>query len=293
MGLADLIPGISGGTIAFILGFYQRLIQSLATFSPSQLVFFLRKRHFSKELSESFLFLFSLFSGMGLSLLFFSYWVLSLFQDPLYRVYLYSFFFGVVLGSIRHRKKRVLLWNKKRFFFFTLGFFFSFSITFLQGKNFLSWESGRFSFFLVLAGALTIFAMLLPGISGSYILLLLGLYVPSLKALSSLWSLRIDSFLFLIQLGIGAFLGFFFFAHMFSYLNKRYRENLEANLLGFLLGSLGFIWPYGSYIHSLHGSEGIILNNHQLVFSVLFLLAGYFLLQRTHKKAEKTLPLIE
>ncbi len=293
MGVCDLIPGISGGSFAFILGFYPRLISSLNAFNFSEVRFFLKNKKFSETVSSSFFFLFWLFLGMGSAFVLLSFWVGYLFKDPIYRVYLYSLFFGVLLGSIRQRRKRVVLWNKKRFLFFLCGFCLSFSITFLQGGDFLFLEEKGFSVFLVLSGMLTVFAMLLPGISGSYILLLLGVYIPALEALSSLWTLQKEAFLFLGQLALGAFLGFFLFARILTFLQKKQGESVEASLLGFLLGSLGFIWPYGSYIHTLHRGTQVSLTNHELVFSFVFLVLGYFLLQRTSKKGEKTLPLID
>ena len=291
MGIADLIPGISGGTIAYLLGFYDKLLSCLKSLSFANLKLWIKEKTLPKELKEAIYFLSWLFLGIAISFVVFSKVIAFILQTSLYRSYLYSLFFGIVVGSIQKMKKKVPFWGKRQFFYLVLGAVISFSISIAYLQNSLIFTLENTSFFspyVFASGMLTIFAMLLPGISGSYILLLLGLYIPAIEALSLLIYLDLNAIQLLFQLAVGAIAGFLVFAHLVHYLNQRFKDRLQASLIGFLLGSLYFIWPFKT------GAQEVdLFTNRQLVLCFLFFLMGVFFITRTSKKESKALPLVE
>ena len=231
MGAADVVPGVSGGTIAFISGIYEELISSINQVGPA-LTGTLRKEGiaaFWKTINGNFLL--ALLCGIAISVVSLSRlisWLLA--QHP---VLLWSFFFGLVLASIfyvareiRSRSAAVLLMG-------VLGAVLAYGVISLP----VSEQSGGLPY-LFLSGALAICAMILPGISGAFILVLLGSYKTVLDAVHER-NLQI-----LLATGLGAVFGLLSFARLLKWMFSRFKDATLALLTGFILGSLPKIWPW-------------------------------------------------
>ena len=234
MGSADVVPGVSGGTMALILGIYEELIESLRNVSTP--AFFNAVRRL--RIGEAFRvvnggFLVVLVAGIATAVALFSSFLPWLLETQ--QVFVYSFFFGLVAASTWAVGRRVTAWSAvtvSALIVSALGAFF------LVGLS--PAETPEAAWFIVLSGALAICAMVLPGISGSFILLLLGKYAYVLNAVSDL-NLSVI-FLF----GTGALVGLLSFVRLLSWLFDRYYNLTIALLTGFLLGSLRKIYPWKS-----------------------------------------------
>ncbi len=231
MGAADVVPGVSGGTIAFISGIYEELISSINQVGPA-LTGTLRKEGipaFWKAVNGNFLL--ALFCGIAISVVSLSRlisWLLA--EHP---VLLWSFFFGLVLASIfyvareiRSRSAAVLLMG-------ALGAVLAYGVISLP----VSEQSGGLPY-LFMSGALAICAMILPGISGAFILVLLGSYKTVLDAVHER-NLQV-----LLATGLGAVFGLLSFARLLKWMFSRFKDATLALLTGFILGSLPKIWPW-------------------------------------------------
>jgi len=235
MGAADLIPGVSGGTIALITGIYEEFIFSLsALFEPEHLRFFFRGqwKKFWKAINGNFLF--SLFAGILTSVLLFSSLIRWLFSH--YPVHVWSFFFGLIAASSL-MVLRMAGPHKGRWFFVAGGLLAGLLIAWLHPAQ----ASGNVTLLMTfLSGMSASMAMILPGISGSYILILLGMYATVLE-----WVHRFD----LLHLGIfvaGIAAGITGFSRLLRWLLAHYEKATLSLLGGFLVGSLALIWPWKS-----------------------------------------------
>ncbi|PQJ22901.1 DUF368 domain-containing protein [Tenacibaculum sp. SG-28] len=246
MGAADVVPGVSGGTIAFISGIYEELLNSISSINLDAFKT-LKNQGFSvawKQINGNFLL--SLFTGILLSVLTLAKIISWLLEA--YPILLWSFFFGLVVASIWYIAKQISQWNILGIFLFILGAVLAFYITTLNPL--VSQNSSPL--FLFLAGALAICAMILPGISGSFILVLLGAYKPILEALNS----RDIGIIALV--GIGAVFGLVSFSRVLKWLFTNYKNYTLMLLTGFILGSLNKIWPWKkvlTYRTNSHGEQ--------------------------------------
>lgn len=329
MGAADLVPGISGGTVAFIMGIYEGLIGSLKTFNPTTFSLLLRFRF--KDFFNAFAWEFLVALILGASCSFFMF--AELFDDILnheeYRVSLYSAFMGLILASALFCARQVKSWDWRKYAALVLGGGIAFILTGTglalpalegeygvhiprertynpSGKPILNYHEGdqiligvssetlkamlsrgvvdpttrvyksdlnyykvagesvkdederpRISVSMVFSGAVAICAMLLPGVSGSYLLTILGVYPTVIGALADLTkglkSMQFDSeaFFILLSLGLGIMLGAISFARVLSWVLKHYHDITVALLTGFMLGALRSVWPYWSYAYEL------------------------------------------
>jgi len=266
MGLADLIPGISGSTIAFITGVYERFLSSLGSFNLRTL-FYLFTFRFKKfnEMAE-WRFLSLVIGGMVLSMLSFSRLIHLVIQNEIVSVYLYSLFLGLLISSIRDVNRQIIKWQKRSLVSLLIGALFSFSLLYIFSSiETLSYSSHFFSFRVIFAGFLAISAMLLPGVSGSFVLLLFGVYEP---AIISLATLDQSSFIFLSNLAFGIGLGLLIFPRFLLHFLQRYKNITISSLLGLMLGSIYAIWPY----------KNIELTNQQLVITFVLIVFGYSIL---------------
>jgi putative membrane protein len=274
MGAANVIPGVSGGTIALVTGIYEELINSLKSFDKTALKLLL-KRDLS-ALLEHLNFKFLLFLGIGVASSIFS--IAKLFEYLLieHPVKIWAFFFGLIVASVYYVGKTVEKWDLGTIGFFVLGSLTALSIAFANptpspNSNYL---------FVFLCGVIGISGMLLPGLSGSYILMLLGNYkllmVDSINALSNSIKMSLSgdfSFLSnptqtegLIHFGLflaGSVFGMISFAQVIAWIFNRYKNKTISILTGFVFGSLAIIWPWKNEItdpNSLnrHGEEMII-----------------------------------
>lgn len=237
MGAADVVPGVSGGTIAFISGIYEELINSINKVNLNSLKVLKEKgiQSFWKEVNGSFLL--ALLVGIGLSIVTLARVIKYLMENQ--AILLWSFFFGLVLASIIYVGKQVKRWNLGVIMAMLIGAIGAYFITTLTPQTA---DAGYGYIFL--SGALAICAMILPGISGSFILLLLGMYKPLLEALNT------RDILFLGILIMGAVAGLLSFSRLLKWLFDRFEQLTLAVLTGFIIGSLNKIWPWKKVLKS-------------------------------------------
>lgn len=231
MGAADVIPGVSGGTIAFITGIYQELLQSIKSIDIQALKMLLTGKAvpFWHKINGNFL----LAVAAGIALSIFSLarlmtWLLA--QHP---IPVWSFFFGLIIASSFLVSRDITKWNAATVLGALAGAAAAYAITALSPAS-----TPDVWWFIILCGAVAICAMILPGISGSFILLLMGKYQYIMTAVSEL-NINV-----ILLFGLGAAIGIIGFSHLLTWL-LRHRHNLTiAVLTGFMVGSLNKIWPW-------------------------------------------------
>ncbi|MEO8774121.1 MAG: DUF368 domain-containing protein [Gelidibacter sp.] len=243
MGAADAVPGVSGGTIAFISGIYEELITTISGVNLSLLTT-LRKHGFTafwKQLNGNFLV--ALLTGILIS--FVSFMRLAKYLIEHHPILIWSFFFGLIVASIVFVGKQIKIWNLGTIVALIFGTLAAFFITTLPLM-----ANNESSFFLFFAGAIAICAMILPGISGSFILVILGAY----KALSD--AFYDFDFKRIFIFAAGALIGLLSFSHLLKWLFKHYKNSTLAVLTGFIFGSLNKIWPWKETLTVLKKSTG-------------------------------------
>jgi putative membrane protein len=243
MGAADVVPGVSGGTIAFISGIYNELIDSINSIGFKTLKILKQDGFKAMFKSVNGNFLLSLFIGIGISVVSLAK-VLKFLLDK-HTILLWSFFFGLVLASILYIVKQITKWNVLTILFLLIGIGIAYYITIIPPMN-----GSNSSLFLIFAGALAICAMILPGISGALILLLLGAYEPAIDAINNY------DFKKIFLLGLGAIIGLLSFAKILKWLFDKYNNLTLAVLTGFVIGSLNKIWPWKETISTFINSHG-------------------------------------
>ncbi|MFV9653803.1 DUF368 domain-containing protein [Pseudomonas sp. NY15366] len=280
MGAADVVPGVSGGTIAFISGIYDELLRSIAGI-PEALLLLLRGRIKDAWQMANATFLLVLFSGIVTSILTLARVITYLLHH--HPIPVWSFFFGLILVSTYLVGREIGRWNWSRAVSFALGLAFAYWITVAAP---MQWGSDLPTLFL--AGAIAICAMILPGISGSFILLLLGLYSVVLGAVKDL------NLLVLAVFASGCVVGLLSFARLLSWLLSRWRDLSLAFLSGLMLGSLNKVWPWKETLTWRVDSKGeqvpLLQNNllpgqfadvsgqdPQLLFAVVLAIGGIVL----------------
>lgn len=231
MGAADVVPGVSGGTVAFITGIYEELIQSIKSIDLNAIKLLLRFRiaEFWKLINGNFLI--TLVGGIFVSLLSLSKLMIYLLKH--HPISIWSFFFGLILISTPLILRDVKKWSVAPVLTFLVGAALAYWITIVSPA-----ETPTNMFFIFLCGAIAICAMILPGISGAFILLLLGKYEFMITALTEF---NIPVILVFIT---GCVLGLLGFSHFLNWILKNYRYATMALLAGFMLGSLNKVWPW-------------------------------------------------
>ncbi len=245
MGAADVVPGVSGGTIAFITGIYEEFLETI-----SNLKFGLLKTWKSQgfkamwtELNGNFLA--AIFLGIIISILSLAKLLTYLLEN--HPILLWSFFFGLIIASIWLVGKTVAKWNVKTILSLIIGTAVAFGITLISPSA----ESANL-FYIFICGSLAICAMILPGISGSFILLLLGAYTTILGSLTGLmdalkdkaWDIFVGHFTIIGLFMAGCLFGLIAFSKVLNYAFKNFKDVTIALLTGFLIGSLNKIWPW-------------------------------------------------
>ena len=282
MGAADVVPGVSGGTVAFIVGIYEELINSIKSINPTnlKLLFSLRIAEFWKAINANFLL--ALVSGIAISIFSLAKLITYLLENE--PVLVWAFFFGLVLSSTYFVAKTITQWDWKTYLFFVIGTVGAYFITVATPT-----ETPNNLFFIFLCGAIAICAMILPGISGSFILVLLGKYFYIMNAVKSL-----DIVVMLVFI-CGAFIGITSFSNVLSFLLRRFHNTTIATLAGFMLGSLNKVWPwketFETYVDS-HGHikplvEENILPNTLLWEGIGLMLFGFILVYVLEKISQK------
>jgi len=287
MGAADVVPGVSGGTIAFISGIYEELLESISSVNLSALKTLKNNGvlRFWETINGNFLF--ALLLGVGISVASLAKLIAFLLDE--HPILLWSFFFGLVLASVLYVAKQITKWSLVTIILLLIGAFLAFYITTLTPVT----SSEISPLYLFLCGALAICAMILPGISGSFILVLLGAYRPVLDAVHErdLKSIAI--------IGAGAIVGLLTFSRVLKWLFFHYKNATLAVLTGFIVGSLNKIWPWKKVLESkMFGEKLVILKDKSvfpsnfegenlLVYACILSVLGFLLILLLEKLATK------
>jgi len=261
MGAANKVPGVSGGVVAFVAGFYEEFIYSLRKINIKAFKLLIngRFKSFYNYINGKFIGL--LFLGMIVS--FFSVSKVLDYLIKYYELYIWSVFFGMIIGSIYYINKDFKDWNYKTYTALALGIIAGISISFLNPAK----ENDNL-WFVFFCGIISVSGMTLPGFSGSFILILLGNYVlllvDSVNALSDTFfdlfsgdfsfihnTQRIRMLEVLVVFTLGSVVGLVTFSHILSYILKHYKSITLSTIIGFIVGSLGVVWPWKKTIYKL------------------------------------------
>ena len=270
MGAANKVPGVSGGVVAFVAGFYEEFIYSLQRVNKTAFLLLLNGRFssFYRYINGKFLSL--LFLGMIVS-----YFSVSKLLDYLiihYELYVWSAFFGMILGSIYYISKDFKEWNRTTLLALTLGAIAGLSISFLDPAT----ENDNL-FFVFFCGIISVSGMTLPGFSGSFILIILGNYVLLLvDSVNALYDTMFDiisgNFEFihnyqrirmlkvLAVFTLGSVVGLVTFSHILNYILKHYKNITLATIMGFIIGSRGVVWPWKNTVFKTNLDGSLILD---------------------------------
>jgi len=243
MGGANVIPGVSGGTIALITGIFERLINAIKSFDIQafKLLFSGKIKEFIKYID--FWFLFYVFVGVGIAIISFARLFEYLFEN--YPIFIWSYFFGLVLASVYFVGKTVKEWSFSVIVSFIIGTAIAITISVLNPAS----ENDSF-LYLILCGVVAVCSMILPGLSGSFVLILLGNY--QLIMISAVNKMQIE---ILLPVVVGAGVGLVLFSHVLSWLLKKYHNQTLSTLTGFILGSLGILWPWKDTLTETFGDK--------------------------------------
>ena len=302
MGAADVVPGVSGGTIAFISGIYEELISSINKVNLSALKL-ARKEGIKKawiQINGSFLA--SLFLGIAISIFSLAKgikWLLE--TNP---ILLWSFFFGLVIASIIYVGKQIFKWNLLLVVGVLIGTIISYIITISNPI-----ASPDSNLYLLFCGSIAIIAMILPGISGAFILVLLGAYEIALETVNQLgeglsqgdFEKFGQAFVKFLMLLLGAIIGIKLFSKILTWMFSKYKDLTLALLSGFMVGSLNKIWPWKetlSWRSNSHGEQVPLLEksispasfdgDNQLVLAIVLAILGFLTIFILEKIANKT-----
>lgn len=265
MGAADVVPGVSGGTIAFIAGIYEELI---TTIDKLDFGFFkIWKKQGFKEAFKAYnlSFLVALFAGIAISIVSLAKLITYLLEN--YPLLIWAFFFGLIVASIQYIGKQITRWNLGVFIAAAIGIAVSYYITIAEPLS----TSGSY-LFIFFSGFLAIIAMILPGISGAFILLLLGSYAIILGTVESFfdslvnrnYALLKENLLKLLTFIAGCITGLKVFSKALTYLFKNHQNLTLALLTGFMIGALNKVWPWKkvlSYRTDSHGKTVPLLED--------------------------------
>ena len=279
MGAADVVPGVSGGTIAFIAGIYDELINSIKSINMHslKLLFTGKIAAFWKAVNGNFLF--ALLLGIAISVFSLAKLITYLLlNEP---VLVWSFFFGLVLASTWFVTKDIKGWNWKTVAGFVGGAVIAYYITVATPA-----ETSTNLMFIFLCGAIAICAMILPGISGSFILVLLGKYFYVMEAVKTLDLVVLGVFAF------GAALGITIFSRVLSYALKNFRNITLSVLSGFMLGSLNKVWPWKEVEKLVSDGHEVMIEhniapNTEVAEAVVLMLIGFILVYVLEKISAK------
>ena len=290
MGAADIVPGVSGGTMAFILGVYENLIDAIKSFNLDAIRLLLGLRFKALMDQVSFRFLLALGLGLLSAILLLSSFLSATMDDPEGRILLFAFFFGLVLASILTVGAKVR-WNTSSAATFVAGTVAAFVIV-----NVVPADADHSYAYLFVSGMIAITAMILPGISGSFMLLILGQYDYVLTAVSN------RDLPPIIVVGLGAAVGIIAFSRVLSYLLARYYNLTVALLVGFMAGSLWKIYPWKHCLESdldRHGDFRCLLeqniapdtSSESFAIALALLIAGFVLVNLLDHAQSKANPI--
>lgn len=280
MGAANVIPGVSGGTIALITGIFQKIIDSIKSFNITalRLLFTGKFKEFVKY--TNLYFLITVFSGAVISIFSLAKVLEYLFNN--YPIPVWAYFFGLILASVFYVGKTVDKWSFSIILFFILGTAIAILISLLNPA-----KENDSILYLFICGVIAACSMILPGLSGSFVLILLGNY--RLVMIDSVTNL--DMYV-LLPVVFGAGFGLLAFSYLLSWIYKKYRNQIIALLTGFILGSLSILWPWKKIISTYIDKHGVvkpllqknILPNHYLditnkdphiIAAIIFVILGF------------------
>lgn len=284
MGAANVIPGVSGGTIALITGIFARLIDAIRSFDATALKLLLKGKF--KEFAEhtDFFFVLYLFAGIFAAIISLARILEYLFLN--HPVYVWSFFFGLVMASVWFVARTVKKWHAAAIISFMVGAGIAIAISILTPAG-----EDRSFFYLFLCGVVAICSMILPGLSGSFVLVLMGNYQLVMIDAVNNFDLSI-----LLPVGLGAVAGLIIFSRFLSWLLGRFPDSTIALLSGFILGSLGLLWPWKTEITQVFGDKVKVIAynwhlpevNSEFVLALVFIILGILSIAVTEIWADKT-----
>lgn len=248
IGAANVIPGVSGGTIALITGIFERLINALKSFNLKALKLLFKFK--IKELIEhsDLKFLATVLFGVLVSILTFAKLLEYLFY--IYPIYVWAYFFGLIFSSVYFVGRTVEKFSLSVILSFIIGTAIAIWISFMNPAI----ENAAF-YYLIICGVVAIVSMILPGLSGSFILILMGNYTLVLH------SVNVLDFKVLLPVAIGVIIGLPAFSNILSWVYKKYKDITIASLTGFIFGSLMILWPWKNEIYLTDANGLEILNN--------------------------------
>jgi len=253
IGAANVIPGVSGGTIALITGIYEELIHSLKSFNLTALKFILKGdiKGFAKYVNLNFLI--AVFLGVVVSILFIAKILDYLFIN--YPVYIWAYFFGLIMASVFFVGKTISRWSVIILILFVVGAIVAGGIAILP----IAAENNSF-LYLLLCGIVAVCSMILPGLSGSFVLILMGNY-----KLLMIDSINHFDFMILLPFFIGIIIGLLGFSYLLSWIFGHYRDQTIALLTGFIFGSLAILWPWKHEITATFGNQVKIVGYERFI----------------------------
>lgn len=252
MGIAEVIPGVSGGTIAFITGIYEDLIHSIKSVGPSLISTYQKDGVTGVWNAVNGRFLMFLLMGMAIGFIvgtFVITYLLDHYPEPLW-----GFFFGLIVGSAILIAREIKKWNLVNVGLFIVGAVVAYGITVLSPSS-----GSLHPAYVFISGFIAISALMLPGISGSFILLLMGMYtiiIPLIK--DTIRSLDPSGLVTIGIFGLGCLMGLATFSRVLSWLFDNYKESALALLTGFLIGALNKVWPWRNLTSYMDKETGII-----------------------------------
>ena len=271
MGAANVIPGVSGGTVALITGIFETLINSIKSLNLEALNLILKGKFkaFAEHINLGFLL--SVFLGIGISILTFAKLLDFLFVN--YSVYTWSFFFGLILASVYFVALTIEKWTVAVVVNFIIGTIIAITIAMLTPAS----ESTNI-FYLILCGIVAASSMILPGLSGSFVLILMGNYqLVMIDAVNNL------DLMILLPVALGAGIGILGFSHLLSWIFKKFKNQTIALLSGFILGSLIILWPWKNEIIQTFGDKTKVTGyewlsppvNMELTYALIYFVLGF------------------
>lgn len=282
IGAANVIPGVSGGTIALVTGIFEKLIDSLKSIDLKAVRLFFKGEFKAFADYINLYFLLAVFSGVFVSILTFAKLFEFLFAN--YPVWVWSYFFGLILASVWFVGKTIGSLNISVALSFLSGTVIAVLITLLSPG-----ASNDSLYYLFLCGIVAVCSMILPGLSGSFVLILMGNYeLVFIEAVNEM------DMGILLPVVAGAIFGLLAFSHILSWIFKRYKDQTISLLTGFILGSLAMLWPWKHTIYAKNELGGILTKsdgsmiiegyqrympesfNTEVAIAVVLMLAGFF-----------------
>jgi len=259
MGIADAIPGVSGGTIALLLGIYEELISTISGLNINLLIDLKQNgfKSFWKKLNGNFLV--TLIVGIGISLIFFIKISSKLLND--YPMFIWSFFLGLIIATVYLIFKLIKTWD----YINIISAFATIILSSMLSSISVNSSDEISLLYILVCGIIASSAMILPGISGSLILVIMGVYKVLIDSVNNLETSIIFTFI------IGAITGLISFSKILSWLFNNYKNLTYSVMLGLVIGSIGKVWPWKQ-------NEMVQLANLDMIFSVILVIIGFFMI---------------